>query len=475
MLFNTIEFGIFFTIVLGIYALLPSFRWQNYFLLAASYFFYACWDYRFLSLIFISTTVDFIVGHFLHETTDPRRKKFLLFWSILFNLGFLGFFKYFNFFAQNLQALLGVAGLPTSMATLNIILPVGISFYTFQSMSYTLDIYRGTMQPTRNFFDFALNVAFFPHMVAGPIQRANSLLKQISAPRQMTRETFAEGFHLILWGLFKKVVIADNLVQIVDPVFAPTGHYTTTRVLTGMLAFAFQIYADFSGYSDMARGTALMMGFRLMVNFNLPYFALNPRDFWRRWHISLSTWLRDYLYISLGGNRRGEARTYANLMITMLLGGLWHGAAWTFVLWGFYHGMLLCLHRLLEQVFPGEPAFAQAPWGRFFWKWGRIGFMFALTAYGWLIFRATSLEQLGQMTAALLSPSLNPVIIWMALKIFIYCSLLLLVQWSQHRNNNLDVVYQSSVPVRVGFYLACFYLIVLFGGFNAQSFIYFQF
>jgi len=475
MLFNTLEFGIFFVVVLSIYALLPSFRWQNYFLLAASYFFYACWDYRFLSLILISTTVDFLVGRLLHETADPKRRKFILFWSILFNLGFLGFFKYYNFFAHNLQALLQTVGLSTSLASLNIILPVGISFYTFQSMSYTLDIYRGAMLPTRRFSDFALNVAFFPHMVAGPIQRANSLLQQICQPRQMTRETFAEGFYLILWGLFKKVAIADNLMLIADPVFARTGHFTATQVVTGMLAFTFQIYCDFSGYSDMARGTAAMMGFRLMVNFNLPYFSLNPQDFWRRWHISLSTWLRDYLYISLGGSRRGEARTYANLMLTMLLGGLWHGAAWTYVLWGFYHGLLLCLHRLIRTFFPQEPAFARSAAGQAVWKWMRIGFMFILAAYGWLIFRATSLEQLGRMTLALFSMNFDPGIIWMTVKILLYCSFLLLVQWFQHRKNNLDAVRQGPVPVQVGFYLVCFYLIILIGGFDAQSFIYFQF
>jgi len=475
MLFNTLEFGIFFSVVLGIYALLPSFRWQNYFLLVASYFFYACWDYRFLSLIFISTTVDFFVGRLLFETTSQSRRKFILFWSILFNLGFLGFFKYYNFFAYNLQMVLGDIGLSTSLASLNIILPVGISFYTFQSMSYTLDIYRGVMQPTRRFSDFALNVAFFPHMVAGPIQRANSLLLQICAPRQMTRETFAEGFYLILWGLFKKMVIADNLVLIVDPIFAQTGHHTATQVFTGMLAFAFQIYGDFSGYSDIARGTALMMGFRLMVNFNLPYFALNPQDFWRRWHISLSTWLRDYLYVSLGGNRRGEGQTYLNLMLTMMLGGLWHGAAWTYVLWGVYHGLLLCLHRLIRTLFPNEPAFAQSPMGQTVWKVVRIAFMFCLTLYGWLIFRATSLHQLWDMTRALFSLNLDSSAVWLILKILLYCLPLLLVQFFQYRKNNLDVVRQGPVPVQVGFYLACFYLIVLIGGFNAQSFIYFQF
>jgi alginate O-acetyltransferase complex protein AlgI len=473
MLFNTLEFGVFFTAVLLLYYILP-FRWQNHMLLAASYAFYAAWDWRFLSLIFISTTVDFYVGKLLAETENLRRKKHILFWSVLFNLGFLGFFKYFNFFAGNLHHLLALLGLHTSLTSLNIILPVGISFYTFQSMSYTLDIYRGDMKPTARYLDFALNVAFFPHMVAGPIQRAHSLLDQITAPRQTTRDQFAEGLYLILWGLFKKMVIADNMALITEPIFAQAGGFTAGQVLTGALAFAFQIYGDFSGYSDIARGTARLLGFRLMVNFNLPYLATNPQDFWRRWHISLSTWLRDYLYISLGGSRKGEARTYLNLLLTMLLGGLWHGAAWTFVLWGFYHGALLMAHRFLQQHLPKRTS-PLSPFAAGVWQWTRIAFMFVLTLYGWLIFRAQSLDQLLAMTRALLAVSLDPATVRALTKILLYCSVLLAVQFLQHRRNNLDAVRQTPMPVQVGFYLICYYLIVLVGAFNAQSFIYFQF
>jgi D-alanyl-lipoteichoic acid acyltransferase DltB (MBOAT superfamily) len=418
--------------------------------------------------------VDFYVGKLMFETNNPRRKKHILIWSILFNLGFLGFFKYFNFFAQNLHGLLAAAGWHASLTSLNIILPVGISFYTFQSMSYTLDIYRGDMKPTAHYLDFALNVAFFPHMVAGPIQRAHSLLDQITSPRNVTREHLAEGFHLILWGLFKKMVIADNMALIANPIFAQSDGFTAGQVFTGALAFAFQIYGDFSGYSDIARGTALLMGFKLMVNFDLPYFAQNPQDFWRRWHISLSTWLRDYLYISLGGNRKGEVRTYANLMFTMLLGGLWHGAAWTFVIWGFYHGTLLALYRAIHQIVPKQ-AQPPSPAGKVVRKWTRIGFMFALTLYGWLIFRAQSLEQLIAMTKALFSFSFSSDTLWLTAKILLYCSVLIAVQLYQQWRNNLDAVRQSPTLAQVGFYLACFYLIVLMGAFNAQSFIYFQF
>ncbi len=472
MLFNTLQFAVFFAVVLALYFSLKH-RGQNRMLIVASYFFYACWDWRFLSLIFISTAVDFYVGKLLHETPDQRRRKVILCWSILFNLGFLAIFKYYGFFAESLRSLMQTLGYTPSFATLTVVLPVGISFYTFQSMSYTLDIYRKDIEPSPRFSDFALSVAFFSHMVAGPIQRADSLIKQVAHPRVVTREHFSEGFYLILWGLFKKMVIADNMALLTDPIFSKTGNFTATEVFAGALAFAFQIYGDFSGYTDIARGTAKLMGFDLMLNFNLPYFATSPQDFWRRWHISLSTWLRDYLYFSLGGSRKGEVRTYVNLMLTMVLGGLWHGASWTFVIWGFYHGSLLCLHRaalpFLEKIAP------QTGVGQFAWRWTRIGFMFLLTLYGWLIFRANSFSQLAEMTRALFSVQMSPAALAVIAKVLVYCALLLLVQLIQFRKNNLNVVRESPVIVQAGFYLVCFYLIMVLGAFDSQSFIYFQF
>jgi alginate O-acetyltransferase complex protein AlgI len=473
MLFNTIQFGIFFAIVLGLYYVLPH-KWQNRMLLVASYLFYAAWDWRFVSLILISTTVDFYVGKLLYETSDVRKRKFILIWSIIFNLGFLGFFKYYDFFATSLQGLFAVFGWHISPTILHIVLPVGISFYTFQSMSYTLDIYRNELKPSKSFLNFALSVAFFPHMVAGPIQRAQSLIDQVAHPRTVTRSTFAEGFYLIMWGLFKKVVIADNMAKIVNPIFAQNEHFTATQVIVGAVAFAFQIYGDFSGYSDMARGPALLMGFRLMVNFNLPYFASNPQDFWRRWHISLSTWLRDYLYISLGGNRISEARTYFNLFITMLIGGLWHGASWTFVIWGAYHGVLLMGHRAVQSFIPEAPLGESAA-GQFVWKWGRIAFMFCLTLLGWLIFRAASFSQLYHMLQALAAINITPALAGGFAKILFYCAILLLVQLYQFKKNDLDAIRRSPVLLQSGFYLVCFYLILIIGAFDAQSFIYFQF
>ncbi|MFC1453529.1 MBOAT family O-acyltransferase, partial [Verrucomicrobiota bacterium] len=351
MLFNTVQFFVFFAVVLALYAALGH-RWQNRLLLAASYVFYGSWDWRFLCLIFASTVLDYFCGIAIHGSRGGLKRKLFLAFSVAGNLSLLGVFKYFDFFAYNLQRLLTLCGLDIDMPYLRVVLPVGISFYTFQTMSYTIDIYRGRLEPTRRFPDFALFVAFFPQLVAGPIERASRLLPQILNARKLTAARFYEGGYLILWGLFKKVFVADNLATIVDPVFALDGSPGGGQVLVALYAFAFQIYCDFSGYSDIARGVGKCLGFDIMLNFRLPYFARNPRDFWQRWHISLSSWLRDYLYIPLGGNRRGSARTYANLAIVMLLGGLWHGAAGTFILWGGYHGFLLIAHRWLSQRFP---------------------------------------------------------------------------------------------------------------------------
>jgi len=283
--------------------------------------------------------------------------------------------------------------MPLSMMTLHVILPVGISFYTFQTMSYTIDVYRKEIEPEKDFFDFALYVAFFPQLVAGPIERAKRLLPQITRPRTISNHQVSEGLFLIFWGLFKKILIADNLAYVVNDIFGQTGGWSSGDVLFACYAFAFQIYADFSGYTDIARGLAKLMGIELMLNFKLPYFALGPRDFWRRWHISLSTWLRDYLYIPLGGNQKGEARLLINLWIVMLLGGLWHGAAWNFVWWGGYHAILLCGARLSDRV------------GRAFngrrWKVPRVILMFHLTCLGWLLFRAESITQFLNMTKSL--------------------------------------------------------------------------
>lgn len=381
MLFNSWVFGVFFFVVYLIY-LQCGHRRQNILLLMASYIFYGFWDYRFLALIFLSTLVDYLVGLRLAKITSLRGRKGLLAISVIFNLGCLAFFKYCDFFIKNLNSVLHLLGIYSSLPVLGIIVPVGISFYTFQTMSYTIDVYRREIKECRNFFDFALFVSFFPQLVAGPIERAKHLIGQVETPRVLDAEKLRTGLWLILKGYFVKVFVADNLAKMVDPVFA-SANPSGAQSLLAVYAFAFQIYGDFAGYSNIARGLGSLMGFEIMVNFRAPYFAINPRDFWRRWHMSLSTWLRDYLYIPLGGNKGTPSRTYKNLMITMLLGGLWHGAEWKYILWGFYHGLLLVLCR----VIPPLKGLAVP-------KGIRVIFYFHLTCFGWLIFRCNSLAQI---------------------------------------------------------------------------------
>jgi alginate O-acetyltransferase complex protein AlgI len=396
MLFNSWLFPPFLLLVLALYRVLPA-RAQNAMLLVASYVFYACWDWRFLGLLLISTTCDWLLARAIRREPSREAARRWVACSVAVNLVFLGFFKYFNFFIDSANTLLSGLGLGTWDVQLRVILPVGISFYTFQSISYIVDVYRGEVEPARNPIDFALFVAFFPHMVAGPIMRSRDLLPQFQRERHTTRLQIREGLWLVLLGFFKKMVIGDNLAPIVDRVFS-SGDHTGATVLLGVYAFAFQIYCDFSGYTDIARGVAKFLGVELMVNFNRPYLARNPSEFWRRWHISLSSWLRDYLYVSLGGNRGGRLNTYRNLMATMILGGLWHGAAWNFVLWGTYHGLLLVLHRLVvvDLKLWTTPARLGA--------WISRIVMFHAVCYGWLLFRARSVEQIWSMTKALASP-----------------------------------------------------------------------
>ena len=467
MIFNSLQFAVFFIIVYALYLGLEH-KWQNRMLLVASYIFYGAWDWRFLSLIFISTVLDYICGIIIDGSRDKKRRKLFLILSILGNLSILGFFKYFDFFAQSLQGLLGFFGFSIQPHFLHIILPVGISFYTFQTMSYTIDIYRKELKPTRKFFDFALFVAFFPQLVAGPIERAKHLLPQILAPRKLNLDKIYKGFYLIFWGLFLKIFIADNLAEIVDPVFISNAPYNGIQVLLSVYAFSFQIFCDFAGYSSIARGLGKVMGFDIMLNFNLPYFATNPREFWRRWHISLSTWLRDYLYIPLGGNKKGSAKTYRNIAITMLLGGLWHGAAWTFVIWGAYQGVLLIIHRLIE------------PWLKRI-KMNfvvRLVFFFHLLCLGWLIFRAESMSQVFNMLHSLifnfhLSPDIR--LEFTVAKMAFYLFILIAVQSLQFKKDDQMIILKGSRPVRFAFYYACLLLMMIFAALGQNQFIYFQF
>lgn len=367
-------------------------RWrlvQTVFLLSASYFFYANWNIYYLVLIWLISSVDFVAGGAIHRTSDARVRKRWLTLSLSVDLGILGVFKYFNFFATQVAASVNAMGFSVDPILLGVLLPVGISFFTFQSMSYTIDIYRRHLEPTPSYSRYLLFVSFFPQLVAGPIVRAATFLPQLARDRGLTNKEGGLGLFLIMSGLVKKVCIADYLaVNLVDRVFEQPEWFTSAEVMVAIYAYAFQIYCDFSGYSDVAIGAALLLGFRIPDNFKSPYIAVNLRDFWRRWHISLSTWLRDYLYIPLGGSKRGPVRTYFALAMTMLLGGLWHGPAWTFVIWGGLHGVALAATRFVQRL-RGERE-APSPW------WARILgtlFTFHFVCLAWVFFRAPSYDQ----------------------------------------------------------------------------------
>jgi len=343
MLFNSLEYFLFLPIVFFLYWFVfkKNFKLQNLLILISSYVFYGWWDWRFLSLIFLSTVADYFVGLKIYDSQDDKVRKSYLWVSILFNLSLLGFFKYFNFFIDSWIDLLGSFGYEQkSVWTLNVILPVGISFYTFQTMSYSLDIYYKKLKPTKDFISFASFVSFFPQLVAGPIERASNLLPQILTRRVFKYEQGVQGLRLILWGMFKKVVIADSLGIRVDRIFENYQSMDGSVLLLGLVYFSFQIYCDFSGYSDIAIGTAKLFGIELMSNFKFPYFSRDIGEFWRRWHISLSSWFRDYLYIPLGGSKGGKWMSIKNIFIIFIVSGFWHGANWTFILWGLTHALL---------------------------------------------------------------------------------------------------------------------------------------
>lgn len=471
MLFNSISFALFFTAVYSLYLLLNH-KGQNKMLLAASYLFYAAWDWRFLFLLLFSTVLDFVLAQKIERASAPR-KKLLLALSVTASLSILGFFKYFNFFAGSLHSLFSVFGFKADFFTLHIILPVGVSFYTFQTIGYVTDVYRGKTPAVKNFLDFALFVSFFPQLVAGPIERASHMVPQIQTPRKITREGINEGFALLFWGLFKKVVIADNAAVFVERVFSSSSDLPGFLNLAGVYAFAFQIYGDFSGYTDMARGLARLMGFQLPLNFNQPYLAQNPPDFWRRWHISLSTWLRDYLYIPLGGNRGGKLLTCRNLMLTMLLGGLWHGAAWTFIVWGAYHGLLLIFHKLLPEKTGPETFQVRVL---------KIIGMFHLTCLGWIFFRANSLPESFSMIGRILfhfqAKELFSILVSSpaALLTVFTISLFLLFRIKHSEDQNPAWNLSEGFFLKKALsYSSLFFLILLLGAKHAQQFIYFQF
>jgi D-alanyl-lipoteichoic acid acyltransferase DltB (MBOAT superfamily) len=473
MLFNSYIFWAFFAVVITLYFRLPH-KYQNRMLLVASYIFYGYWDYRFLSLIFISTVVDYFVALRIADSDDSKIRKRLLLLSIATNLGFLGFFKYYNFFSNEFASMLSSFGMDVSLPVLNIILPVGISFYTFETLSYTIDTYRKKVEPTDKFLDFALYVSFFPQLVAGPIERASHLLPQILQVRKLQGPAFSEGLFLVASGLFKKIVIADNMAPIVNTIFSkPTSELTGLEVLVGLYAFAFQIYGDFSGYSSIAKGIARWMGFELMWNFRNPYFATSPSDFWSRWHISLSTWIRDYIYIPLGGGRLRNFLTIRNLGLTMFLGGLWHGAGWTFIVWGLFHGAILVVYHAIEAI-KGKDYFTSSSSVAkhiFF-----VVVFFHLTCISWLLFRAESMQQVADMIYLLSTDyRITDYSIYALANILFFVAPLMFFEYITERKNDLLYLVKASSVTQYLSYLYMVLMLLFFVPLQKQVFIYFQF
>ncbi len=470
MFFDSTAYVVFLTLVALLYWRLP-FRFQNYFLLAASYFFYGWWDWRFLFLMAGSTLVDFFVAHSLGTSTNEKHRKLLLIFSLVLNFAFLGIFKYFNFFIGSFLHVASAFGLKTiPVGIWRVILPPGISFYTFQEVAYIVDVYHRKLEPADSLLDYALFISLFPHLIAGPIQRPSHLLPQVQKPRSWNAGQAFDGLLLILEGLFRKVVIADNCALIANAAFdGRLGGPNLMVLALGTYAFAWQIYGDFSGYSSIARGSAQLMGFHFMVNFRQPYLAESLQDFWRRWHISLSTWLRDYLYIPLGGNRSGKARTYFNLMVTMLLGGLWHGANWTFVVWGGIHGGGLAIERLIA----GKRAVTAS--SGFLGKWVRRIIIFNLVCLAWVFFRLPSIrgayEQILSATTWEWLPIYGVALQFLA----VYSLMLFAIDLQLETSNSEYVLERRPLIMRVVTAVAFCVLITLFGANQENAFIYFRF
>lgn len=474
MLFNSVTFVIFFFIFYNLYWWLNNkfeLKIRNIFILISSYIFYGWWDWRFLSLIFISSLADFLIGLKMHQYSNRSAKKLLLLSSIIVNLGILGFFKYFNFFIDSFSEI--VSGITPSFNTytLNIILPVGISFYTFQTLSYTIDIYRGRLKPTKDILSFFVFVAFFPQLVAGPIERASHLLSQFQKKQTFNYSKNVSGLRLILWGLFKKIVIADNLGILVDQIFNPSSPVSGFTTLIGAIFFAFQIYADFSGYSDIAIGISKMLGIDLMKNFTTPYFSSSFSEFWKRWHISLSTWFRDYLYVPLGGNRKKEYRIFLNIFITFLLSGLWHGAQITFVIWGALHGLVLIFEKKIN--FKINKSIAML-------------LVFTITTLFWIPFRAENVSQLMILTTSLFNFSSyttqfiwNIVVDYSVIKVIIFsiiCISFIIFEMKMGLLDFSEWISGKSKKLNFMIYYFLLFSILLLGNFDVKPyFIYFQF
>lgn len=478
MLFNSIEFTIFLPIIFILYWFITnkSLKFQNILLLVSSYIFYGWWDWRFLSLIIFSSFVDYYVGVSLGRTKIPSKRKALLWISVLVNLGFLGFFKYYNFFAESFADAFTLFGSHIDASRLNIILPVGISFYTFQTLSYSIDVYKRKLEPTKDIIAFFAFVSFFPQLVAGPIERATNLLPQFYKKRQFDYNKAVDGMRQILWGLFKKIVIADNAAKYANDIFNNYEDYSGSTLVLGALFFTFQIYGDFSGYSDIAIGTSRLFGFNLKQNFAFPYFSRDIAEFWRRWHISLSTWFRDYLYIPLGGNKGGTSIKIRNIFIIFIVSGFWHGANWTFIAWGFINAVYFLPLMLLNRNRINTNVVAEGKLLPNIKEVIQMGITFFITVIAWVFFRADSIQDAFSYINQIFSesflslPQIRP---WYLLFVI---SLFVLIEWFQRGNPHALYFDNSKTPkyVRIIGYYSILLLIFFFGG-TQQEFIYFQF
>jgi len=464
MFFNSLAFALFLPTIVGLFWVFPR-RWRVPLLLIASYVFYGWWDVRFLGLIVISTVVDWFVAKQLSVMSEGSRRRWWLMVSLVGNLGMLAFFKYWNFFIDSAARLLTTVGLEPNLPLLRIVLPVGISFYTFQTLSYVIDVYRRDLEPEPSLVQFALFVSFFPQLVAGPIERAKHLLPQLrDLPTSMRQIDWSGSAFLILRGLFRKVVIADGVAPLVNEVFASPGRYGSITVAAGVIAFSLQIYGDFAGYTDIARGTARLFGVDLMQNFKAPYLSTGFTEFWRRWHISLSTWLRDYLYVPLGGNRGSRWQTYRNLMITMLLGGLWHGAAWGFVVWGALHGLYLAVERWFARDRVGATGYARLP----------VAVVFIVVTVTWIPFRAPNLASALDVLQALVGPIGGVQLVAAPLVVGLMGLLTLFIDKAD-LSGRVDPFRESPSLVRGIAYGGAMVAALMFASVTAVPFIYFQF
>lgn len=482
MLFNSIDFAVFLPVVFLLYwfATGHNLKVQNALIVVASYFFYGWWDWRFLSLILFSTVVDYTAALIIHKENNPLKRKLLLFISLAVNLGFLGFFKYYQFFIDNFIAVFKMFGHRFEAGSLSIILPVGISFYTFQTLSYTIDVYRRKLEPTRDFISFSAFVSFFPQLVAGPIERATNLLPQFYSKRSFDFTKAVDGMRQILWGLFKKMVIADNCAGFANDIFNNSYVANGSTLLFGAVFFAFQIYGDFSGYSDIAIGTSRLFGFELMRNFNFPYFSRDIAEFWRRWHISLSTWFRDYLYIPLGGSRGNKFSQIRNTMIIFIVSGFWHGANWTFIAWGALNALYFLPSLLSGKNRSNLDTVAS---GRTLPNLKELLAMlstFALTVLAWIFFRASDLTHAFDYLSGIFSSTLfsSPDITekTQAIATAVFILFLIIMEWRGRETQYALANFQSTHSrwQRHVFYYVIILLIFWYGGME-QEFIYFQF